>query len=99
MRMSKRTRRSSSTERRPLLIQKTAAKASKLLQRSFLLRLALLTAYRIDRRPGETLDMTFVRAYCDHTNKLGCRILQGFYFAKPLPPTFSTTPKVGSAND
>ena len=83
------------------------------------------------------LDMTFVRAYFDHTNKLlpaiidgfqsfgvqitaegvenkqmadtltslGCRILQGFYFAKPLPlDDFlhylkTTTPKVSSTID
>lgn len=83
------------------------------------------------------LDMTFVRAYFDHTNKLlpaiidgfqsfgvqitaegvenkqmadtltslGCRILQGFYFAKPLPlDDFlhylkTTTPKVSSTTD
>ena len=83
------------------------------------------------------LDMTFVHAYFDHTNKLlpaiidgfqsfgvqitaegvenkqmadtltslGCRILQGFYFAKPLPlDDFlhylkTTTPKVSSTID
>lgn len=83
------------------------------------------------------LDMTFVRAYFDQTNKLlpaiiegfqsfgvqitaegienkqmaetltrlGCRILQGFYFAKPLPMDEflhylkTTKPKVGSYTD
>ena len=83
------------------------------------------------------LDMTFVRAYFDRTNKLlpaiiegfqsfgvqitaegienkqmadtlttfGCRILQGFYFAKPLPMDEflhylkTTKPKVGSYTD
>lgn len=83
------------------------------------------------------LDMSFVRAYFDQTNKLlpaiiegfqsfgvqitaegienkqmadtlttfGCRILQGFYFAKPLPMDEflhylkTTKPKVGSYTD
>lgn len=83
------------------------------------------------------LDMSFVRAYFDQTNKLlpaiiegfqsfgvqitaegienkqmadtlttfGCRILQGFYFAKPLPMgeflhyLKTTKPKVGSYTD
>lgn len=83
------------------------------------------------------LDLTFVRAYFDHTNKLlpaiiegfqsfgvqitaegvenkqmadtltrlGCRILQGFYFAKPLPPDEflhylkTTTSKVSHTTD